>query len=135
MQKTPERDGKYKTAFHKSLVVYNLNRVLEFIPETGIVVEGFFGCLKVHQAGFASVVATMGSELSEHQEKLLVDNFARVVIIGDGDASGRHFIAYATEKLSRNRIVRPIALADGMQPDKMSSEEIRNLLAFLKEGG
>ena len=73
------------------------------------------------------MVAVMGSELSEQQEKLLVDSFERVVIIGDGDASGRHFIADATEKLSRNLIVRPIALSDGMQPDKMATEEIRNL--------
>jgi len=39
-----------------------------------IVVEGFFDCLKVHQAGLPCVVALMGCSLSEHQETLLLQN-------------------------------------------------------------
>ena len=42
-----------------------------------IVVEGFFDCLRVHQAGFRNVVALMGASLSEVQEKLLLERFAR----------------------------------------------------------
>ncbi len=109
-------------------MLYNLCRVLELESKTVAVVEGFFDTLKVYQAGFANVVAVMGSELSDTQEKLLVDSFDRVVIIGDGDASGRSFIADATERLSHHLVVRPIALSDGRQPDKMSAEEIRSML-------
>ena len=130
-------DGKYKTPFHKSLVLYNLHRVLEAGNESRevILVEGFFGTMKIHQAGFPNVVALMGSSLSEEQEKLIVDNFDKAVIISDGDDSGRDFIGDATERLSRKMVVRPVCLPDGGQPDKLSSEEIQKLLAFLGKGG
>ena len=37
------------------------------------VVEGFFGCMLVWQAGYRRVVALMGSSLSARQEALLVE--------------------------------------------------------------
>lgn len=51
-------------------------------------VEGYF-CLKVHQAGFPSVVPLMGTALSPATEALLLERFRRVIVMLDGDASGR----------------------------------------------
>ena len=71
----PDGEGKYKlpAGFHKSLVVYNLHRAKDHAKEQGlIVVEGFFDCMRLHQAGIPNVVALMGSSLSEEQEALLV---------------------------------------------------------------
>jgi Toprim domain len=45
-------------------------------PSALVVVEGFFDCLRVHQAGFRNVVALMEASLSEVQEKLLLERFA-----------------------------------------------------------
>ncbi len=39
----------------------------------------------------------------------------------------------ATERLSRKMFVRVVDLPDNAQPDKLSSEQIRELLAFLDE--
>ena len=61
---------KFPAGFKKSEVLWNLNRVFE-LPEVqtfAVVVEGFFDCMKVHQAGFQNVVALMGSSMSEAQE-------------------------------------------------------------------
>jgi DNA primase len=46
-----------------SQVLFNLHRAAATQQSTVIVVEGFFDCLKVYQAGIGSVVALMGSAL------------------------------------------------------------------------
>jgi DNA primase len=81
-------EPKYKlpTGFHKSHVVYNLHLVTD--QDTIIVVEGFFDCMKVHQAGYPCV-ALMGSSLSQRQEELLCKYFSGVVLMFDGDEAGR----------------------------------------------
>jgi DNA primase len=54
-----------------------------------IVVEGFFDCLRVHQAGYHNVVALMGVTLSEVQQQLLPARFPKLVLMLDGDEAGR----------------------------------------------
>ena len=60
-----EGTPKYKLpqGFRKSLELFNLDRA---IKESGplVIVEGFFGCMKLHQLGCRKVVALMGSTLS-----------------------------------------------------------------------
>ncbi len=82
--------GKYRlpTNFVKSAVVYNLHRAREHADTGLIVVEGFFDCMKVHQAGFPNVVALMGSTLSDLQELLLLTHTDRLVVLFDGDDAG-----------------------------------------------
>ncbi len=126
-----KKEGKYKTPFKKSLVLFNLHRVLETKSREVIIVEGFFDVLKIHQAGFPNVVAVMGSELYEHQEKPLVENFDKVIIIGDGDDSGRAFAKNAASRLVSKMFVRVVDVPEGKQPDQLSSGEIQKLLTFL----
>ena len=52
-------------------------------------VEGFFDCLQVHQAGYRNVVALLGVSLSEGQERLLLERFACPVVMLDGDEAGQ----------------------------------------------
>jgi DNA primase len=54
-----------------------------------VIVEGFFDCMKVHQAGYKSVVALMGSTLSEPEMELLRETFQQTVLMLDGDNVGR----------------------------------------------
>ena len=44
---------------------------------------------RVHQAGFPNVVALMGSALSRAQQKLLLDHFEELVLMVEGDETGR----------------------------------------------
>jgi len=62
-----EEKGKYRLpdGFKKSAVLFHLHRAKEHAGRGLIVVEGFFDCFKVHQAGFPNVVALMGSALSD----------------------------------------------------------------------
>jgi hypothetical protein len=52
-------------------------------------VEGFFHCLKVHQAGCGNVVALMGASVSDRQSELLDTYFREWVVMLDGDEAGR----------------------------------------------
>ena len=87
----PERTPKYRLprGFRKSLELFNLHRAM--MTDAGqplVVVEGFFGCMNVWQAGHRRVVALMGSMLSRAQEELIVDaagSGSKVILLLDED--------------------------------------------------
>jgi DNA primase len=130
---------KYKLpmGFHKSLELYNLHRTLATGSNTVIVVEGYFDCVRVHQAGLPCVVALMGSSLSAEQERVLVERFARIILVLDGDGPGRMASWKISQRLLRKRDVLTVRLNDGIQPDQLSPNEIRSLLSvpFDQKGG
>jgi DNA primase len=116
---------KFPAGFHKSLELFNLHRVRG--EPSVVLVEGFFDCMKVTQAGFPCV-ALMGSTMSKAQEKLLED-FGHVVVMLDGDEAGRTAAEGIIDRLQRSVFhVDLVELTDGMQPDQLSSDELRRLL-------
>jgi DNA primase len=125
-------EPKYKlpAGFKKSAELFNLQRVLR-LPASSrgsvIVCEGFFDCMKVHQAGRHAVVGLMGSALSEAQEKVL-RQFAHVILFLDGDEAGREATRGIAARLVPQTFVRVINLPDGKQPDQLASAEIQGLL-------
>jgi DNA primase len=124
---------KYKlpAGFPKSRVLFNLHRARACDCDRVIVVEGFFDCLKVDQAGVPNVVALMGCCLSSRQEKLLVGQFRNVTLMLDADGAGQHGTRVIADRLSRQCVVQIIHLEDGQQPDQLSSAEIRRALSVV----
>jgi len=111
---------------------FNLNRVLsgrhsEDYDDFVILVEGFFDCMKVHQAGLPNVVALMGSSMSGAQERLL-QQFEDVILFLDGDPTGREGASTIASRLMYQSFVRAINVPDGRQPDQLLTEEIKSLL-------
>jgi DNA primase len=121
---------KYKlpTGFHKGLEVYNVHRAATVGSDRVIVVEGYFDCLQVHQAGFRCVVALMGCALSGQQEVLLRERFTSVLLMLDGDEAGRDASRAIAAKLSSRCSVGVVRVPDGTQPDQLPPEVIRQLL-------
>ena len=121
-------EPKYKLppGFHKSHVVFNLNRIAPDPAKPVVLVEGFFDCMKVVQAGFPAL-ALMGSSLSERQESLL-SRFHSLVLCLDGDEAGRTATEDIVRRLVRKVFIKIIDLPDGVQPDHLSAEELRTLL-------
>jgi DNA primase len=115
---------QFPVLFRKSLVLFNLHRAITH-GGTVIVVEGFFDCLKVHQAGLPGVVALMGCSLSSHQEQLLQRHFREVILLLDGDKAGRTAGTAIAGRLVRTLSTRRIELADGSQPDQLGADQIR----------
>ena len=119
---------RFPVGFRKSLALFNLHRVLRIGARTVIVVEGFFDALAVHQAGYATVVALMGSTLSRHQADLLTTHFDRVLLMLDGDEAGRQGAAAVTSALAGRINVIRILLDDGTQPDQLAAAAIQRLV-------
>ena len=130
-----ENGPKYKlpTDFAKSRVLFNLHRAMTHREQTVIVVEGFFDCLKVHQAGLPCVVALMGCSLSEHQETLLLRSFRNVVLMLDADSAGVHGSAIIADRLGKHCAVEIVGLATGQQPDRLSTPDIHRALSLLRQ--
>jgi DNA primase len=119
----------FPPGFRKSQVVFNLHRAIgEAAAECAIVVEGFFDCLRVHQAGYRNVVALMGVSLSEMQEKMLLERFPQLILMLDGDEAGQRARPQLVERLAGRVSVAVTEMASGWQPDQLSNEEISRIL-------
>jgi DNA primase len=115
-------------AFHKNCVLWNLNRASRSGEKRVILVEGFFDCMKLVQAGFTSTVALMGRTLSDAQHALLTNRFREVLVMLDGDEPGRAASAELASGLVHTAFVRIVDLPAGVQPDQLLSEQIKEYL-------
>jgi DNA primase len=78
--------------FNKSATLYGLDRASAAIRKEGtaVIVEGQFDTIACHQSGFANVVASMGTALTEDQYRGLNDmQIERAIVAFDGDAAGQ----------------------------------------------
>jgi DNA primase len=125
----PEGEEKYKLpkGFHKSLELFNLHRV-KYCKHL-VVVEGFFGAMRLHALRFPAV-ALMGSSLSAEQVALLRDcpalRFVSVML--DGDEPGRKAADTVAAQLAQNWWCRIVHLGAGAQPDTVDPAELERLL-------
>lgn len=119
-----------KRGFRKSQLLFGLHRIInQSKPSDGVVlVEGFFSCMRLQQAGWACV-SILGSSLSKPQEELLLRHFREAVLFFDGDQAGRRATKNCSERLGQRILVKTITLPERKQPDMLSGEEVRDLLA------
>ena len=116
------------SAFAKSQILFNMHRAVAGMEGSVVVVEGFFDCMKVHQAGNRSVVGLMGSALYEPQRQALLERFQHIILLLDGDPTGRKATIVIAQQLRPHCHVRVVLLPDGVQPDQLPVEDIRNFL-------
>ncbi len=79
--------------FDKSRLLFGLDTASRAIrdAETVIIVEGYLDAIQAQQAGYANVVAQMGTALTETQLKLVAPRMARKVIMAlDSDSAGQN---------------------------------------------
>jgi DNA primase len=119
---------RFPSGFAKSEILFNLHRAVASGRQTVVVVEGFFDCLKLRQAGIVSAVALMGAALYASQQRLLLERFNRVVLMLDGDDAGRRATDDIARRLRQHASVRVVHLPEAMQPDQLPPEAIRHFL-------
>jgi DNA primase len=119
---------RFPAGFRKSQVLFNLDRAMQSGGRNVIVVEGLFDAMKIHQAGHPTVVALMGSSFSQRQSELLLNHFASVTLMLDGDETGRRAAEVIAQLLKPKRPVHKVELPNGVQPDQMSSAELNVLV-------
>lgn len=128
--KLPKDTPRYKLpkGFEKARVLFNLHRVLaDGVPETVVIVEGFWSALRLHAAG-VPVVSCFGASLSEAQADLLADaGVKNCILIFDGDDGGRAGVDQALPILAKRLFVRTIVLEEGVKPDTMNEALIDDL--------
>ena len=119
---------RFPAGFQKTRVLFNYHRARGAAGDQVIVVEGFFDCMRVHQAGLPGVVALMGARLSASQQKLLTGRFSKILLLLDGDATGRTASAQIAGDLASASDVTALLLPPGVQPDQMAADQIRRVL-------
>ena len=138
--------AKYKNtretiAFSKSNNLYNLNNLKKLKNEKGldsvIIVEGYMDTISLVQAGFANVVASMGTSLTKDQARILKRYTDKVFICYDGDFAGQKAAIRGLEILSEEGLeVKVVALPDGLDPDdvvkQMGADGYRKILLEAK---
>jgi DNA primase len=118
---------RFPSGFAKSEILFNLHRAAAAGRGSAVIVEGFFDCLKLHQAGVAAV-ALMGAALSAAQQQMLLQAFRRLILMLDGDDAGRRATTVVASRLRPHASVTAIHLPDSVQPDQLSAAEIGQIL-------
>ena len=124
------RYGFEVPAFQKGAYLWRADKVFEELRHSRdpvYVVEGFKAALWFCQAGITTVVALMGSYMTDAQQKMLMAMSPRVVLCLDNDQAGRKGMVHMSQKLQAVQVY-VAALPDGIhQPDDLLEDELREL--------
>ena len=121
---------KNSTNLPKSKTIFNVHRAKK-IGDHVIVVESSFDAIRIHQAGFPNVVATLGGFLSKEQHYLLNRYFNKITIMTDSDLAGRELGLSIANKLRMKNILwsshsyGKIYPHDAKDAGDMTDEEIK----------
>jgi len=128
----PEGTPKYKLpqGFRKSIELFNADRAFKEPPDAPLViVEGFFGCMAVHQHGHRKVIALMGSNLSMKQEEIIrehTNQASQVIIMLDEDEAGQTGREDIAVRLSKFCFVRTHVFGKpNTQPEHLTADELQ----------
>ncbi|MDP2949077.1 MAG: DNA primase, partial [Chloroflexota bacterium] len=122
--------------FDKGSLLYGLDKAKEHIRGQGsaVIVEGYMDAIAAHQHGFANVVASMGTALTERQVRLLKRYSRDVVLALDADTAGQEATLRAVEYQDiLGRDIRVVILPEGRDPDQMIRSEPESWAALLAE--
>jgi DNA primase len=118
--------------FRKSKVVYGLHRARAAIAkqDEAVVVEGYTDVLALHQRGRVTVVASMGTALTEEQLKELGHVTKRLSLCFDADAAGEAATLRGMDlAVGRGFDVRVVALPAGTDPADAADDFEQRLAA------
>src|SRR5262245_32784500 len=127
----PDAQPKYLNSaesplYSKSHVLYALHFARDAAQKAGrlVVVEGYFDCLSLHQAGIPNVVASCGTALTQQQVGMMARYVPEVVMNYDADAAGQNARRRSIDLLlAKGLRVRILKLADGLDPDDYVRKE------------
>jgi DNA primase len=117
--------------FDKSAILYALDMAKEAIRGEGraVIVEGYMDAIAAHEHGFANVVASMGTALTERQVALLKRQSSMLVLALDADNAGSEATLRSVYEIVNNNLTRrPVPNARGVVRQEESPDiEIRVL--------
>jgi DNA primase len=106
--------------YSKSYVLYALHLAREAAQKARrlVVVEGYFDCLSLHQAGIENVVASCGTSLTAPQVDIMARYVPEIVMNYDPDAAGQNAMRRSIDLLlAKGLQIRILKLPGGLDPD------------------
>ena len=113
------------TLFHKGSVVFNFHRARQPAHDDGsvVVVEGYLDAISIYQAGLKSVVASMGTALTEEQIQTLWRLSSEPIVCFDADRAGVSAAHRSVDRilpmLQVGRTFRFAFIQSGKDPDEL----------------
>lgn len=105
--------------FHKGKNLFALNIARKSTQKRLILAEGYMDVISLHQAGFSTAVASLGTSLTEEQAKLMTRYADEVVISYDGDEAGRKATLRAIEILKKTQMkIKVLSYTGAKDPDE-----------------
>ena len=105
--------------FDKSQLLYGLRQGREAIVKAGraVVVEGYTDVLMAHQNGIKTVVAALGTSLTQDHTRVLRRYADRIILVFDSDAAGRSAAGRALEVCLSGKVdIRLAFVPEGKDP-------------------
>ena len=117
-------NGPETEIFVKRRALYGIDRArTHFRSGPPLVVEGYMDVIALHQAGFPTAIAPLGTALTEEQLELLWRHAPAPVICFDGDAAGaraaERVIELALPLIAPGRTLAFVELPAGEDPDSL----------------
>ncbi|RHT57259.1 DNA primase [Butyricicoccus sp. AM29-23AC] len=105
--------------FHKSRNLFALNLSKTTKNDYFILAEGYMDVIALHQAGFDSAVASLGTSLTEEQARIIARHTERIVISYDADGAGQSAAQRAIDILKKCDLqVKVLRIPGAKDPDE-----------------
>ena len=119
--------------FDKSRNLYGLNRARTSRKPYFLVCEGYMDVIALHQAGFDSAVASLGTSLTEEQARIIARHTDRIIISYDADGAGQAAAQRAIDILKKCDLqVKVLRIPGAKDPDEFikarGADAFRNLI-------
>lgn len=113
--------------FRKRRELFGLYFAKKFIDRERpriLIVEGYFGFLRLYQAGLKATVATLGTSLTEEHVQILHRFVEEAIVIYDGDKAGEAASLRGLEVFLEGGLhVKLVKLPEGLDPDDFIREK------------
>ncbi len=133
------RNTSATPVFDKSRIIFGINLLKKKKQKEKInyviMTEGYMDVMSLHQAGFDTAVASMGTSLTYQQAKSLKNICSNVFISYDGDSAGQAATMRGLDILADCGLnVKVVSLPDGLDPDDLIKQRGREAyLELLKK--
>lgn len=105
--------------FNKRRNLFAMNRAKKTKSEYFLLAEGYMDVIALHQAGFDSAVASLGTSLTEEQARLLSRHTKTVIVCYDADTAGQSAAQRAIDILKKTGIrVKILKIPGAKDPDE-----------------
>ena len=110
--------------FHKGRNLFALNLAKKTQSDYFILAEGYMDVIALHQAGFDSAVASLGTALTEEQARMIARHTKKIIISYDADGAGQAAAQRAIDILKRADLqVNVLRIPGAKDPDEFIKDK------------